>query len=124
MPCLKNEAYLMNSLTEKKLNEWRLLIEERKSRGIWIKDFCKEKNITTAQFYYYQKIITTQNKPQVDIKNQKKKRADIKPIQIVNTQSKESSIIRFILPNSMQCVLPREMTAHEIKAILELMMSC
>ena len=42
-------------ISDEKLNEWRLLIEERKQRGLKVDEFCKEKNITVSQFYYYHK---------------------------------------------------------------------
>lgn len=114
----------MKPITEEKLNEWRVLLEERRQKGLTVKEFCKEKNITPAKFYYYQEIITKPEKSQEKIQKQKNKSTYIKPIQIINSASKENTTIRFILPNSLQCILPRDMSPHEIKAILELVMSC
>lgn len=67
----------MKPTTEEKLNEWRLLFEERQQRKITVKELCKEKNISPAQFYYYQEIINKPKKLQVQIKNQKEKRLRI-----------------------------------------------
>lgn len=114
----------MNPASEEKLNAWSRLFEERKQKKLPVKEFCKEKNITSAQFYYYHGIINKPNGPQVKIKKHKNTTSNIKPIQIINSAAKENISIRFILPNSLQCILPRDMSAHEIKAILELVMSC
>ncbi len=110
----------MNTINEEKLNAWRNLIAEKKKSGLKANDFCKEKNITPAQFYYYHAIINRQKKS-IAVKNEKSK---ITPIKIVNSIPQEQSVIRFILPNSLQCVLPRNMPLQEIKAILEVLMSC
>jgi hypothetical protein len=108
---------------EKKLNEWRSLLEERKQRNLTIKDFCKERNITPSQFYYYQQMV---NKPKQtkQVENGNTHLNNIKPIQLVNSASQETSSIRFILPNGMQCILPCAMKPAEVKVILELLMSC
>jgi hypothetical protein len=114
----------MNPATEEKLNIWRKLFEEREQSGLSIKEYCKVKNIAPSQFYYYQNIITKPNKAQEISKKQKDTAAGIKPIQLISSAAKESSSIRLILPNSLQCVLPREISPHEIKTILEVLMSC
>ena|SRR6476620_10789148 len=109
--------------SEEKINKWRILFEERKEKGLKIKEFCKEKDISQSQFYYYHDLVYKPEKA----KRQKKETDNltkIKPIQIMNTVSKENAAIRFILPNNFQCILPRDMTPQEIKTILELMMSC
>src|SRR6185503_15755897 len=106
-------------ITNEKLNEWKLLLEERKQRNIKVDEFCKEKNITIPQFYYYHKQVNKAQKP----KDQDTINSLIKPIQIVNHTAKEA-VIRFISPNSVQCVLPRDMSLAEIKGILEVVMTC
>lgn len=98
-----------------------MLLEERKQRNLTINDFCQEKNITPSQFYYYQQCINNPEKAKTVKKNSSPK---IKPIQIINPTAKENTVIRFILPNSLQCILPSDMSPHDIKAILELAMSC
>jgi hypothetical protein len=106
-------------ISDERLKEWKLLIDERKRRGIKVDEFCKEKNITIPQFYYYHKQV---NKNQ----NQKSKSSNnpnVKPLHIVNNTSKET-VIRIILPNSVQCVLPRDMLLTEIQGILGIIMSC
>ena len=105
-------------ISDEKITEWKALIEERKQRGIKVAEFCKEKNMTIPQFYYYHKQVS---------KHQKLKNQDtintLKPIQIVNNAAKEG-VIRFIFPNSVQCILPRDMSRAEIKGILEAVMTC
>ncbi|MHB1948132.1 MAG: IS66 family insertion sequence element accessory protein TnpA [Gammaproteobacteria bacterium] len=110
----------MNPISEDKLNKWRNLINEKKQSGLSLTEFCKEKNISAAQYYYYHAII---NRPNKEIKHKDFRNTNLKPIQILNPKN-ENVDIRFILPNSMQCVLPRDMTAQEIKNILEIVMSC
>ena len=107
---------------EEKINEWRLLLNEQSQKQVPVKNFCREKNITASQFYYYQKLIyklNNSNEPSPKINS---KKTNIKPIQIINASAKETSAIRFILPNNLQCVLPRDIEPHEVKTILELMM--
>jgi hypothetical protein len=107
--------------SEEKLNKWRSWFEEKKEKGITIKEFCKEKDISNSQFYYYHDLVYKPEKRQKEKADQSSK---VKPIQIVNPMPKENATIRFILPNNLQCMLPRDMTLQEIKTILELMMSC
>jgi hypothetical protein len=83
-----------------------------------LKDFCKEKNITPPQFYYYHGTI---NRPKKVIKEENSK---ITPIKIINAASSEQNVMRFILPNSIQCILPRNIPLSELKAMLEVLMSC
>ena len=107
-------------MDEEKIKEWKLLLDERKQRGLKIEEFCKEKNITASQFYYFQKRVKqfeTKKNPVID-------KTVMQPIKIVPSQEKENSVIRFILPNGLQCVLPRDMTMSEIKSILELVIAC
>lgn len=111
-------------INEEKVNEWRLLLNEHKQSGLSIKNFCKERNITPAIFYYYRDIIEKPNKQQIRIEKKEAVVPDIKPIQIINSPSKDNSPIRFIMPNSIQCILPRDMLPREIKSILEVLMSC
>lgn len=110
----------MNTISEEKLSAWKKLIAEKKYSGLRVNDFCKGKNITPAQFYYYHGII---NRPQktIDIKQEK---AKVAPVKIINHPPVEQNVIRFILPNSLQCILPRNMPLSEVKAMLEVLMSC
>ena len=106
---------------EEQLTKWKVWFEERKEKGLTIKEFCKEKEISHGQFYYYYDLLYKPGKRQ---KKEKDQTSKIKPIQIMNSTPKENMAIRFILPNNLQCMLPRDMTSQEIKTILELMMSC
>jgi hypothetical protein len=106
---------------EEQLTKWKVWFEERKEKRLTIKEFCKEKEISPGQFYYYHDLLY---KPEKRHKKEKDQVSKIKPIQIVNSAPKENMTIRFILPNNLQCMLPRDMTSQEIKTILELMMSC
>jgi hypothetical protein len=116
----------MDVINDEKLIFWQKLIEEQKKSGLLIKDFCKGKNIGTGKYYYYYGML---NKLKMD--SPKKLNASSKPIpnnltrpiNIVNTPPKEN-VIRFILPNNLQCVLPRDMSLSEIKSILQLVISC
>jgi len=110
----------MNTISEEKLNAWRNLIAEKKQSGQKVNDFCKEKNITPAQFYYYHAMIN-RSKKLIAIKQENPK---VTPIKMVSQAPVEPNVIRFILPNSLQCVLPRNMSLQEIKAMLEVLISC
>ncbi len=108
----------MNQPNDDKINQWKNLIAEKKQSELTLKNFCKEKNITPAQFYYYHGII---NRPTKIIKPEN---SNVTPIKIINSVSSDQNLIRFILPNNLQCLLPRNMPLLEIKAMLEVLMSC
>ena len=108
---------------EERLKKWRALFDERKEKGLTIKEFCKEKEISQSQFYYYHDLLYKPEKEQGQ-KEEKHKSSNIKPIKLVNASAKENTTIHFIMPNNLQCFLPRDMASQEIKTILELMMSC
>lgn len=109
----------MNQINEEKLNEWKYLIDEKKRNKLKLNDFCKEKNITPAQYYYYHALLNRTKKI-----TDKKEVSQITPVKIINSNIQEQTVIRFILPNSLQCFLPRGMPLSEIKAMLEALMSC
>jgi len=109
----------MNQINEEKLNEWKILIDEKKRSKLKLKDFCKDKNITPAQYYYYHALLNRSKKITT-----KKEISQITPVKIINSTLPEQNLIRFILPNSLQCFLPRNMHLSEIKAMLEALMSC
>jgi transcriptional regulator with XRE-family HTH domain len=108
---------------EEKINEWRRLLEERKEKGLSVAEFCKLKNIKVSQYYYYQTAISEPNQSRRNRPVRKTDQTPIKPIKIVEP-ARENSTIRFILPNSLQCILPRDMACHEIRSILEVAVSC
>jgi hypothetical protein len=108
----------MISPNEEKIIKWKNLIEEKRQSGLLLKDFCKGKNITPSQFYYYHAIINGPKKKKAQKPNQ-----EVKPIRLINNP-KDYGVIKFILPNNLQCILPIDMSLQEIKGILGLMMSC
>jgi hypothetical protein len=112
------------NMREEKLKAWSLLFDERKQRNIAIKEFCKEKGVSVSSYYYYQDLINKPDKVKKHTKISVKNSSNIKPVQIINSRSKENDVIRFILPNSLQCILPRDMSLDEIKKILDISLSC
>jgi hypothetical protein len=109
----------MEVINDDKLIFWKKFIEEQKKSGLLIKDFCKEKNISTGKYYYYYAMLNkSKTIPSKPIGNNL-----IKPINVVNPLPKEN-VIRFILPNNLQCILPRDMSLSEMKSILQLVISC
>lgn len=118
----------MQAISEEKLKKWQLLLEEREKSKLTISEFCRQKNISPARFYYYQGLIKYPDKlhePKTIKKPQQKQAVEIKPIKIIrDIGAKENTPIRLILPNSMQCILPRDISLHEMKAIVEILLAC
>lgn len=110
----------MKMISKEKLDLWKKLIEEKNQSGLLVKDFCKEKNITPATFYYYHAIVNGDKKSH----STKKGKTNFQPIKLAHSAQTEQSVIRFILPNGLQCVFPRNISPQEIKNIMEIIRSC
>src|SRR5689334_5860184 len=105
----------MMKSNQEKIAEWRNLIEEQKLSKLTIRQFCTANNLTPSQFYYFKKEIAKNDISKANIKPEKS--IELKPIHVTHG-SKEMASIRFILPNGMQCILPKDISVNEIKAIL------
>ena len=118
----------MQATNAEKLNEWKLLLAERAKSNLTITEFCRQKNIRPSRFYYYQTLINCPDKAL--LKQQKKLltpkiSAELQPIKITKPLTINESIsIRLFLPNSIRCDLPSNIPIAEMKAIVELLLSC
>lgn len=118
----------MQSTVHERLIEWKALLEEREQNNVPIAEFCRQKNISPSRYYYYQELIKkpekTKIKKQVK-KNENQPSSKVAQIKIVNpSPSKEHEVIRLILPNSIQCILPKDLSIQEMKIIVEALLSC
>jgi len=86
------------------------------------------KNITTSRYYYYQDLIKYPEKLKLKKQNDKLKKEPtnkLKPIKVMSTHVQhEQTTIRLNLPNSVQCIFPSDMPISEMKAIIEMLLSC
>jgi len=105
----------MDPIEQKDRHEkWKTLIEEQEKSGLSQANFCKQKNISSAQFGYYRGIL----KP--------------KPIEKLSTsfatvklnQSSCEKEIRLNLPNGFQCTFSSGIDVTHIKKLVEALLSC
>lgn len=110
-------------INEDNCNEWQKLIEEQKASGLSKAVFCKQKGIKADQFYYHASILikskrmTAPNNAPEFVPVQVKKSID--PI-----KSAESCVIRIILKNGIECILPDEIESKHIKEVVEILQQC
>ncbi len=96
--------------------KWKILIEEQEKSGLSQTNFCKQKNLSSAQLGYYRSIL----KPKLP--NEKISIGSFTPIKI-NQQTLEKDI-RLNLPNGFQCSFPSTIDPAYLKKLIEVMLSC
>lgn len=92
--------------------KWQVLIDEQESSGMSQSAFCKERDITLAQFSYYRGTLKPKNSSS----------GSFTPVTI--KQQLISKDIRITLPNGFQCVFPCDLNASQIKEWVRTLLSC
>lgn len=95
-----------------KRDQWNKYIDEHEKSGLSQVEFCKQNNLSTAQFGYYKGLRKTQQKPAGTF-------SPVKVNALLNTAE-----IRLTLPNGFQCVLPCNLDKAQIKNLMEVLLSC
>lgn len=105
----------MDPIEQKDRHEkWKILIEEQEKSGLSQANFCKQKNISSAQFGYYRAL----QKP----KQSEKLLGSFATVKI--NQSSCEKEIRLNLPNGFQCTFSSSVDAAHIKKLVEALLSC
>ena len=97
---------------ESRYKKWRDLINEQEASGLTQGEFCKERNVSSAQLSYYRGIL-------------KPKQAHVgtfAPVSIKQTPSVKD--IRITLTNGFQCIFPSDLNALQIKEWIMVLLSC
>lgn len=92
--------------------KWRDLIHEQEASGQTQTEFCKERNISSAQLSYYRGIF----------KAKQTQAGTFAPVAIKQLPSTKD--IRITLPNGFQCVFPSDLNALQIKEWIMVLLSC
>jgi hypothetical protein len=103
----------MNDDKQKARREkWQTLIEEQEKSGLSQTQFCKERNISSAQLGYYRNVLKPKEIPT----------GVFTPVAI--KQQIASKDIRLTLSNCFQCVFPADLAASQIKELVKVLLSC
>jgi|SRR5579872_2377596 len=98
--------------------KWQSLIEEQEKSGLSQAEFCKQRNITMAQFGYYRGLLKAKDQAKL------KKPELFSPVQIKKEDTKLSGKIKIVLPNGFQCYFPASVDSMQIKRLMEALLSC
>jgi len=96
---------------ESRYKKWRDLIDEQEASGLTQTEFCKERNISSAQLSYYRGVF-----------NPKQAQGTFAPVSIKQPSSVKD--IRIMLPNGFQCVFPSDLKPSQIKEWIMVLLSC
>lgn len=107
---------MINGEQQIKREKWNTIIAEYEKSGISQVDFCKQHDLSSAQFGYYRGLL----KPKKH--DSKKSGSTFTPVKI--NQHATISEIRLTLPNGFQCTLPVEIDASRVKELIGVLLSC
>jgi len=105
-----------NTEQQERHGKWKALIEEQEESGLSQINFCKQKNVSSAQLGYYRSIL----KPKLP--NENVSIGSFSPVKI-NQQTSEKEI-RLTLPNGFQCLFPATIDPAYLKKLIEVFLSC
>lgn len=97
---------------ELRYKKWRELIKEQGCSGLKQSDFCKERNLSSAQMSYYRGVF----------KSKQMGGGTFSAITIKPSPSVRD--IRITLPNGFQCIFPCDLNAPQIKEWILVLLSC
>ena len=92
--------------------KWQAIINEQEASGLSQTQFCKERNISSAQFVYYRS----------EFKPKQIAAASFSPVTI--KQVSPIKEIRLTLPNGFQCIFPSDLSTLQIKELVMVLLSC
>lgn len=93
-------------------DQWQKIIEEQEASGLSQTQFCKERNISSAQLGYYRSVLKPKRAPE----------GSFTPISI--KQPLASKDVRVLLPNGFQCTFPSDLSASSIKELMKALLLC
>lgn len=103
-------------------DKWFALIDEQEKSGLTPSEFCKEHHLNLSRLHRYRHLLKKFKEAAAggDIKEK------LVPIKINAPQDSAlmSEEIRLILSNGIQCILPSRAEPKQIKALIEVLMTC
>lgn len=97
--------------------KWRLLVEEQARSGLSQKTFCQERNLVLSTFTYYRCLFKREEKQSTETTG------SFKPIKLFH-QEINTSEVRITLPNGFDCSFPAGFEISQLKALMEVLLSC
>jgi hypothetical protein len=98
----------------KNREQWREWIEAQKSSDLSQTEFCKQNNLSFAQFNYYRR--------QFIEKKEKLSASLFTSVQLSKPAAEAS--LKIILPNSFRCEIPAGTDPSYMKRLIEVLVSC
>jgi len=98
--------------------KWQALIEEQEKSGQTQAAFCKQHEISSAQFSYYRGLIKAKTNNKLTDSNL------FSAIHMKKNESNSLAEIRIVLPNGFQCYLPTHLDVSQVKKWMEVLLSC
>lgn len=105
-----------NTEQQTKREKWETIIAEYEKSGMSQIAFCKQNELTLAQFGYYRGAL----KPKQNLP--KKPSNAFVPVKI--NQQTSASEIRLTLPNGFHCTLPSDIEGSRAKELIGVFLSC
>ncbi len=105
-----------NTDQQAKRDKWKTLIAEYEISGLSQVEFCKQNELSLAQFSYYRGALkpeqrTSKNPPSTFV-----------PVKV--NQQAAINEMRVILPNGFQFAFPSEIESSRIKELIGVFLSC
>ena len=104
---------MKNEEQKARREKWQVIIEEQEASGLSQTEFCKERNLSSAQLGYYRGILKP--KPAIGI-------GSFTPLTV--KQPSLSKDVRVLLPNGFQCIFPCDLSMSAIKELMKALLSC
>lgn len=92
--------------------KWQTIIDEQEASGLSQTQFCKQRNISSAQLGYYRGVL----------KPKRVAEGSFTPVAI--KQPSVSKDVRVLLPNGFQCTFPSDLSASAIKELMKALLLC
>lgn len=107
---------MVNIEQQSKREKWNVLIAEYEKSGLSQVAFCKQHDVSSAQFGYYRGLLKSKKQDSKKIANA------FVPVKI--NQQTAVSEIRLTLPNGFQCTFPTETDTSRMKELIGVLLSC
>ena len=105
-----------NTQQQAKREKSKALITEYEESGLSQVDFCRQKELSPAQFGYYRGAFQAKQRAPKEMTRA------FSPVKI--SQQSSSNEIRITLPNGFQCAFSTEVEASRIKELIGVILSC
>lgn len=107
----------MDSNKAKKYEKWNNLIAEQEKSSLSRRKFCEERSIKLTTFNYYCVALKTKEKPLTP--------SNLFNVVKIKKSNNDTSIkVRIVMPNGFQCFVPSHVDPIQIKALVEVLLSC